>query len=147
MLAAALSLILALAVLFFAIKSLGLWVTFFAYPMWWAIHLYLYSDIYLLHLLYLCSTCFFCLFLDKKGVACQQLPHIFWYVFHSRQCSETDVAAGWLELAASLSFELQLRKKRPAAVGEWGYMRSALAGGHVVLARRTACLDILAEVL
>lgn len=35
----------------------------------------------------------------------------------------------------------------PAAVGELGYMRAALAGGHVVLARRPACLDILAGVL
>lgn len=35
----------------------------------------------------------------------------------------------------------------PAVVGQLCYMRAALAGGHVVLVRRPACLDILAGVL
>lgn len=58
------------------------------------------------------------------------------------------MAAGRLELAATLSVELQQsRAGLPAVVGELGYMRAALAGGHVVLVRRPACLDILAGVL
>lgn len=35
----------------------------------------------------------------------------------------------------------------PAAVGGSSCMRAALAGGHVVLLRRPACLDILAGLL
>lgn len=31
-------------------------------------------------------------------------------------------------------------------IGELGYMRAALAGGHAVQVRRPACLDILAGV-
>lgn len=35
----------------------------------------------------------------------------------------------------------------PAVVGGRSWMRAALAGGHVVLLRRPACLDILAAIV